>query len=65
MIVSPQQANEIIADGQADMIMIARAAMFNPRWAWQAALELGAETAYADQYVRCRPDLWPGAEYLK
>ena len=65
MIVTPQQANEIIADGQADMVMLARGAMFNPRWAWHAAHELGAETPYADQYVRCRPDLWPGAEMLK
>jgi 2,4-dienoyl-CoA reductase-like NADH-dependent reductase (Old Yellow Enzyme family) len=65
MIVSPKQANEIIADGQADMVMLARGAMFNPRWAWHAALELGAETPYSDQYMRCRPDLWPGAELLK
>ena len=65
MIVTAQQANEIIADGQADMVMLARGAMFNPRWAWHAANELGVETLYADQYKRRRPDLWPGAEMLK
>jgi len=32
--------------------------MDDPRWAWHAARELGAETAYAPNYVRCSPSQW-------
>jgi len=58
MITKPAQAEEIIASGKADMVAIARAMMDNPRWAWHAARELGAETAYAPNYVRCSPAVW-------
>lgn len=59
MITEAAQAQAIIADGQADMVALARALMYNPRWAWHAAEELGAETAYAAQYARCHPSTWP------
>ncbi|MGQ0579310.1 MAG: NADH:flavin oxidoreductase/NADH oxidase, partial [Betaproteobacteria bacterium] len=58
MITKPAQAEEIIASGKADLIAIARAIMDDPRWAWHAARELGAETAYAPNYVRCSPAVW-------
>jgi 2,4-dienoyl-CoA reductase-like NADH-dependent reductase (Old Yellow Enzyme family) len=58
MISHAQQAEEIIASGKADMVAIARAMMDNPHWAWQAARELGAETAYAPRYQRCHPSVW-------
>ncbi|MEO5861079.1 MAG: oxidoreductase, partial [Burkholderiales bacterium] len=58
MISHPRQAEEIVASGKADMVAIARAMMDNPRWAWHAARELGAETAYAAQYQRCHPSVW-------
>ena len=58
MITHGQQAEEIIASGKADMVAIARAVMDNPHWAWQAARELGVETAYAGQYQRCHPSIW-------
>ncbi len=61
MILDGQQAEEIVADGKADLIALARGVMDDPRWAWHAAQQLGVETEYPDQYVRCRPDLWPGA----
>lgn len=62
MITQPRQAEDIIASGQSDCVALARAMMFNPRWAWQAALELGAETAYSPMYARCKPSVWPGAK---
>jgi hypothetical protein len=40
------------------MVAIARAMMDDPRWAWHAARELGAETLYARNYVRCSPAVW-------
>ena len=58
MISSGHQAEEIVSSGKADMVAIARAVMDNPHWAWQAARELGAETAYAGQYQRCHPSVW-------
>ncbi len=61
MITEPAQAEQIIASGQADMVALARAMMFNPRWAWQAAEELGVEIPYADNYARCHPSRWPRA----
>ena len=61
MIVGAQQAENIIAKGDADMVALARAVMDDPRWAWHAAQQLGEDIAYPAQYVRCAPDLWPGA----
>ena len=61
MITKPRQAEAIIADGQADFVMLARGAMYDPRWAWHAAQELGAETAYPPQYKRAIPARWPQA----
>ncbi|HEX4985057.1 MAG TPA: NADH:flavin oxidoreductase/NADH oxidase [Burkholderiales bacterium] len=58
LITKPQQAEEIIAGGKADLIAIARAAMDDPRWAWHAARELGGEAPYAPNYVRCSPAVW-------
>ena len=61
MIVRPQQAEEIISEGHADFVMLARGVMDDPHWAWHAAHALGVETVYPDQYIRCAPHLWRGA----
>ena len=58
MISRARQAEDIVAGGKADMVAIARAMMDDPRWAWHAARELGAETPYAPNYVRCSPAVW-------
>jgi 2,4-dienoyl-CoA reductase-like NADH-dependent reductase (Old Yellow Enzyme family) len=58
MITWPRQAEDIVASGKADLVAIARAMMDDPRWAWHAARELGAETPYAPNYVRCSPAVW-------
>jgi 2,4-dienoyl-CoA reductase-like NADH-dependent reductase (Old Yellow Enzyme family) len=58
MITRPQQAEDIVASGRADMVAIARGIMDDPRWAWHAARELGAETQYAPNYVRASPAVW-------
>ena len=59
MITKARQAEEIIAGGQADIVALARGMMFDPRWAWHAAEELGAETEYSKMYARCAPGQWP------
>ncbi len=61
MITEAHQAEAIVADGEADMVALARGMMWDPRWAWHAAEELGAETPYARMYERCRPSRWPQA----
>jgi 2,4-dienoyl-CoA reductase-like NADH-dependent reductase (Old Yellow Enzyme family) len=61
MIVDPQQAETIVAEGRADCVALARAFLDDPRWAWHAAAALGADIAYPPQYRRARPDQWPGA----
>ncbi len=58
MITEPAQAEAIVASGQADLVAMARAMMFDPRWAWHAARALGAETPYAERYMRCHPSSW-------
>ncbi len=59
LITGARQAEEIIASGKADFICLARGAMWDPRWAWHAAEELGAETPYAPKTMPCHPSLRP------
>jgi 2,4-dienoyl-CoA reductase-like NADH-dependent reductase (Old Yellow Enzyme family) len=61
MIADPQQAEQILASGKADMVVMARAFLDNPRWVWHAAEKFGVELGYPPQYARSRHDLWPGA----
>lgn len=61
MIVDPHQAEGIIAEGRADWVAVARGFLDNPRWTWHAADALGAEIAVPPQYLRSRPNVWPGA----
>jgi 2,4-dienoyl-CoA reductase-like NADH-dependent reductase (Old Yellow Enzyme family) len=55
MITEPVQAEQIVATGQADMVALARAMLFDPRWPWHAAAELGAQVSAPPQYWRSQP----------
>mgnify|MGYP003537521247 FL=1 len=55
LITTPQQAEDILTHHYADAIGLARAILYNPRWPWHAAAELGAQIAIAPQYLRCQP----------
>jgi 2,4-dienoyl-CoA reductase-like NADH-dependent reductase (Old Yellow Enzyme family) len=61
MIAGARQAEDIVAQGKADMVAMARAFLDNPHWAWHAAQTLGAEVPRPLQYARSAPKLWPGA----
>jgi NADPH2 dehydrogenase len=61
LIVSPQQAEAIVAEGKADMVCLARAMLDDPHWGWHAAQALGADVARPKQYQRAAPRMWPGA----
>ena len=65
MIVDAQQADRIVAAGQADQVAIARALLDNPRWVWHAADRLGAKISYPPQYARVAAALWPGARLAR
>jgi NADPH2 dehydrogenase len=64
LITQPLQAEEILAAGQADLIAIGRGMLFNPRWPWSAAAELGEEATYPPQYERAHPSMRRG-DFLK
>jgi NADPH2 dehydrogenase len=61
LIVKPQQAEEIVAKGEADMVSMARCFLDDPHWGWHAAKALGAEVARPPQYQRAGPKLWAPA----
>ena len=41
LITQAEQAEAIIAGGQADMVALARTMLYDPRWAWHAAARIG------------------------
>jgi 2,4-dienoyl-CoA reductase-like NADH-dependent reductase (Old Yellow Enzyme family) len=55
LITEPEHAEAIVAGGKADMVALARGLLWDPRWAWHAAVRLGAELRMAPQYLRARP----------
>lgn len=55
LITEPQQAEAIIREGRADMVALARGVLFDPRWPWHAAAELGAQVDAPPQYWRSQP----------
>jgi NADPH2 dehydrogenase len=61
LILTPEQAEAIVAGGKADMIAMARAFLNDPRWGWHAAQALGAQVERVKQYQRVGPKLWAPA----
>ena len=55
LITEPQQAEDILTSGRADLVAFARAMLYNPRWPWHAAVALGAQAAAPPQYWRAAP----------
>jgi 2,4-dienoyl-CoA reductase-like NADH-dependent reductase (Old Yellow Enzyme family) len=55
MIVSPEQADQIVRTGQADLVLIAREMLRDPYWPLHAARTLGHDVAWPVQYDRARP----------
>lgn len=52
LISSASHADRIISDGDADAVLIARAALRDPHWWQRAAVELGHDLPWAPQYER-------------
>ncbi len=55
LITDAEQAEAIVASGQADLVALARAMLFDPRWPWHAAAQLGATVEAPPQYWRSQP----------
>ena len=55
LITEARHAEAILQAGQADVIALARAMLYDPRWPWHAAAELGAQVSAPPQYWRSQP----------
>jgi 2,4-dienoyl-CoA reductase-like NADH-dependent reductase (Old Yellow Enzyme family) len=54
MITEPAQANEIVASGKADAVIMARELLRDPYWPMHAARALGGEVRWPEQYLRAK-----------
>ena len=64
LITEARQAEAILQDGHADLVGLARTMLYNPRWPWHAAIELGEEVYYPRQYERAHPSM-QGGDFLR
>lgn len=55
LITEAAQAEQIIANSDADVVLMGRELLRNPRWPLAAAQELGVAIAWPPQYDRARP----------
>ncbi len=55
LITGVEQANEIIASGKADIVLMAREMLREPYWAMKAAQAMGEEIRWPRQYERAAP----------
>lgn len=51
-ITEARQAEQIVAEGRADLVALGRAMLNNPHWPWQAAEELEGRVSVPWQYFR-------------
>jgi 2,4-dienoyl-CoA reductase-like NADH-dependent reductase (Old Yellow Enzyme family) len=55
LITEPRQAQAIVADGNADLVLLARESLRQPNWPLLAAHALGVEVEWPKQYARAEP----------
>ncbi len=55
LITEAQQAEDIVEQGKADMVALARGMLYDPRWPWHAAAQLGGQVSAPKQYWRSQP----------
>jgi 2,4-dienoyl-CoA reductase-like NADH-dependent reductase (Old Yellow Enzyme family) len=56
MITAPPQAEQIITEGRADAVFLARELLRDPYWPLRAARELGQPMSWPVQYLRAAPE---------
>ena len=55
MITDPSQANTLVAEGQSDLVFLAREMLRDPYWPVHAAAALGEPVSWPVQYLRAAP----------
>lgn len=64
LITEAKQAEAILIHGSADLVALGRRMLYNPRWPWHAAVELGEEFHCPKQYERAHPSML-GGDFLR
>jgi 2,4-dienoyl-CoA reductase-like NADH-dependent reductase (Old Yellow Enzyme family) len=59
MITEPAQANDIVANGEADLVFLAREMLRDPYWPLHAAAGLDESASWPVQYLRAAPQKSP------
>jgi 2,4-dienoyl-CoA reductase-like NADH-dependent reductase (Old Yellow Enzyme family) len=59
LITEFEQAEAIVATGDADLVALARAILYDPRWPWHAAAHFRAQVQGPPQYLRSQPRQFP------
>jgi 2,4-dienoyl-CoA reductase-like NADH-dependent reductase (Old Yellow Enzyme family) len=54
LITEPEHAEAIVAEGKADLVLLARQLLRDPYWPLRAAKRLGADVQWPPQYERAR-----------
>jgi 2,4-dienoyl-CoA reductase-like NADH-dependent reductase (Old Yellow Enzyme family) len=62
MITEPAQANAIIEQGEADLVLLAREMLRDPYWPLHAAAALSEPASWPKQYLRAAPPQSPARE---
>ena len=55
MITDPAQADQIVRNGEADIVLLAREMLRDPYWPLHAAQALGQTVPWPAQYLRAAP----------
>jgi NADPH2 dehydrogenase len=55
LITEASQAEDIVASGKADLVALARGMLYDPRWGWHAAAQLGGHVTAPPAYWRAPP----------
>ena len=54
LLTEPEQAEQVLAEGSADVVLLARELLRDPHWPLHAAAALGDDVAWPVQYDRAR-----------
>lgn len=55
LITEAKMAESAVADGLVDVVAVARAVLYNPRWLWEVAAQLGGTLRGSPQFIRSLP----------
>lgn len=64
MILDPEQAEEVLTSGAADLVAIGREALFDPYWPLHAQWALDRDTGFSDWHIRHRVWLQKRQQFL-